>query len=183
MTEYPDQFETLWSKFPARDGKKTKKLPAFKKWKILTSDQKAALFSSVEKHNRNGTWGKYIRDLVTYINQAGWEDVIQDPKVTSNKNYHLAEKPYECSKWQALANRWMLRWLQAAGGLPDESLPMAVKIKTDTVTEMSAALDEEIGADPSREVQTEAIWTFLNVLIDRLDHDFRRNLKPLLLKG
>ena len=184
MTDYPEAFESLWSIWPKRDGRKTKKHPALKKWLLLDTTQKAALYACAEKHNRQHSWGKYIRDLVTFINQRGWEDVVEDPREAFKPSYHLAPVPeHPCTKWEALANRWLIRWLQNGGGVPDDRLQDAVDVKNACVKEMSGPLDEDIAADSSRKGQTEAVWTFLNVLVDRLDKKFDRNLKPLLLKG
>lgn len=183
MTDYDASFETLWSMYPKRNGRKTKKHPAYKKWQSLDSEQKAALRSSVEKHNRQQSWGKYVRDLVTYINQRGWEDSVDDPAAPTAR-YHVPESPpYPCTKWESLANRWLFRWLRAAQGLPETDLDAAVKIKNGCVKELSGALDEDLVNDDSRESQMDAMWTFMNVLIDRLDQRFGRNLKRLLLKG
>ncbi|MEE9158945.1 MAG: hypothetical protein V3U60_11225 [Gammaproteobacteria bacterium] len=183
MTDYPEAFESLWSVWPKRDGRKGKKFPAFKKWQALDSSQKAALLACTEKHNRQHSWGKYIRDLLTFINQRGWEDIVDDPK-TFEPAYHTApEPPHPGTKWEATANKCLRDWLRAGGGVPVDRLPEAIDIKNACVAEMSAALDEDIEKATTQHEKTEPFWTFRNVLIDRLDQAFGRELKPLLLKG
>ena len=183
MTEYPEAFESLWSIWPKRDGRKGKKFPAFKKWQVLDNGQKAALFACTEKHNRQRNWGKYIRDLLTFINQRGWEDTVDDPK-TFEPAYHLApEPPHPCSKWQAIANKCLRDWLWHAGSLNEHDLNAAITLKNECATEMAGPLDEDIAAATTLSQKSIAYWTFRNVLVDRLDQKFDRNLKPKLLKG
>lgn len=84
MTEYTSDFEATWAIYPKRDGKKTKKGPAFTAWKRLSIEQRRAVFADVRDRNNAGGWGKYIRDFVTYLNQTGWEDEWAGQKVGNN---------------------------------------------------------------------------------------------------
>lgn len=183
MKDYDAAFEGLWNVYPKRNGKKTKKFPAYKKWLTLDADDKQSLRASVEKHNRNQSWGKYIRDLVTYINQRGWEDVIEDPVQAATVRYRLPEAPaYQCDRWERIANRYMFRWIWATNGVPDERLAEAVGIKHAVLKEAVPALEEDLAADDSRAAQTEALYTFLSLLLTRLDKAFDRSGRELVLK-
>ncbi len=183
MLEYEDSFEALWKIYPKRNGRKTKKHPAYKKWQPLEASDKAALRASVDKHNRQQTWGKYIRDLVTYINQRAWEDDVDDAPSTL-PTYHPAPEPsHNCSRWQALGNRMLLTYVRAAGGLRDADMQKAVQIKNDVIDESSAMLDEEMAADKSKGAQRDAVWTFVDLLISRLDADLGRTLRSAILKA
>lgn len=185
MLEYDTGFEALWKIYPKRNGRKTKKHPAYKKWQPLEASDKAALRASVEKHNRQQTWGKYIRDLVTYINQRGWEDDVDDA-VAGTPTYHLmADPPHECTRWQALGNRILLRYVRYAGGLPKPDMQAAIEIKNGVIDESSVALDQEIAAakaDNSVTAQADAVWTFVELLVSRLDADLERDLRSAILK-
>ena len=172
--------------YPKRNGRKIKKIPAYKKWLTLDNSQKAALRSSVEKNNRQRTWGQYIRDLVTYINQSGWEDEVDDAPAAASA-YRLAPEPeYQCTRWQSLGNRILLRYMRAAGGLSKADLDKAIDIKNGVVDESSEALDHDIAAakaDDSVTAQIDAVWTFWDFLVSRLDADLGRNLRAAILKA
>ena len=71
MTDYTDEFEQkVWGPYPERNGKKTKKKPAYQKWQKLKRDEQLAVIADIGKRNRQQGWGKYIRDLVTYVPSA-----------------------------------------------------------------------------------------------------------------
>jgi hypothetical protein len=77
--EYTREFEYLWKVYPKRysaaAGRKVgkKKWPAFEKWqklpKVLQDEilTKAKFIREFE--------GDYPRDLVTWLNQRGWDDI------------------------------------------------------------------------------------------------------------
>ena len=83
-TEYTEEFEIFWKKYPKRWNRdlgvfvKRKKWPAFEKWQKLPQAirddclAKSRLIKATE-----GT----PRDCVTWLNQRGWDDIeLEKPK-------------------------------------------------------------------------------------------------------
>ncbi len=192
MSEYSDDFLDWYQEYPRHEGKRD----AMKAWGKASDSDRIAALADVQKRNRYKAWStnkKLIPLPATYLRGARFEDDWFSTFESSQKsdddrpnsglvNYVSPDPGYECTKWQSLANRWFLRWRRASGGLADDELKTGVKIKNEVVTELSAGLDEELMLnDGDRETQIDTCWTFLNVMIDRLDADLNRNLKGLLI--
>ena len=83
MTDYTASFETTWSAYPKRNGKKVGKLPAFKEWEKLSLEDQRAAYADIRDRNRAGGW-EYIQDMQRYLKHRGWDDEWTGQKVTSN---------------------------------------------------------------------------------------------------
>ena len=77
--KYSPEFEYLWKKWPKRWNRnksvwvKRKKFPAWKAWQKLDEETQRFILSVLNKARENE--GAYPRDLVTWLNQQGWEDL------------------------------------------------------------------------------------------------------------
>jgi len=144
--EYTEDFERLWKAYPARNGRKNGKKPAFVQWKKLTADEKRAAFADVEKRNRLYGWGKYIKDCERYLRHMGWHDEWQPespatpsgPVRRSPTNFHAPALPAN----QIIANKVLLAVLRNAGGVDRLTLNNLVALK-------SAILEDHIGEKPT----------------------------------
>lgn len=193
MTDYTDDYLAFYEAYPRSEGKQEGQ----KAWNGLTIGAKQAALADVEKRKRLGAYPsnkKLIQLPASYLRAARWDDDWRDTLESARKgdvdkpnsglvSYVPRETGLPLTKWESLANRWLFRWLRAGGGVDDSEVNSLVAVKNACIAEMSGPLDQDLAADNSRESQTEAIWTFLNVLIDRLDLEFGRELKPLLLRG
>ena len=79
--EYTDEFEEFWIKFPARWNAelhgyvKRKKKPAFLKWKKLKPEIRQECLTKVHLIKQYEGSASSVRDCVTWLNQAGWDDI------------------------------------------------------------------------------------------------------------
>lgn len=79
MNRYDPKFEYVWKKWPRRWSRtkgvwiKRKKVPAWKKWQTLDEATQDIIVSCVLQAREQE--GSYPRDLVTWLNQEGWEDL------------------------------------------------------------------------------------------------------------
>ena len=77
-TRYSNEFQYVWGKWPgrwnAKLGRKVKrkKQPAWKAWQKLSPDTQQLIVSCIIQARANED---FPRDLVTWINQEGWEDL------------------------------------------------------------------------------------------------------------
>ena len=193
MTDYTEDYLAFYNSYPRKEGKQDGQ----KAWNGLPAGAKAAALADVEKRKRLGAYSsnkKLIQLPGSYLRAARWEDDWETTLESSRKGgddrpntgavtYTPIDDGLDLTKWESLANRWFLKWLWHGHGLPDDLLEICISVKNTAVAEMSVALDEDLARDKSREAQTSAIETFLGVLLDRLDAEVGRNIKPLLLKG
>ena len=82
---YSEAFNSFWSLYPARRGKKSGKMPAFVAWQKAAMDEDellAACTASINKQIRDDDWtkdnGTFIPMASTWLNQRRWEDEIED---------------------------------------------------------------------------------------------------------
>ena len=82
---YSDQFNSFWILYPARRGKKSGKMPAFKAWQKSAMDEEELLLActaSINKQLRDDDWlkdnGTFIPMAATWLNQRRWEDEIEE---------------------------------------------------------------------------------------------------------
>lgn len=191
-------FDDFWTAWPRKVSKK----PAQKAWDKLQPDQQRAAIADVEKRNRFKAWSpnaRLIPHAATYLNQERFCDEWEAELASSTKSdddrpntgvvdYRPIEDTFAGTKWDALANRWCLRWfyvfcMRRGRGMQTEELEQMLTIKRRCIDEMSAALDEDLAADKGRDAQIDAIWTFLGVLVGRLDAAFETEYKPMLMRG
>lgn len=79
---YTPDFEAIWLIWPKRDGKKSGKFAAFKIWRDLDIKLRRQIYAVVR--DRQGRWGEKPKDLSTWLNQRGWEDDYEIPRVGSD---------------------------------------------------------------------------------------------------
>jgi len=182
VSDYTDDYERLWSAYPARNGKKQGKKPGFAQWQRLTADEKRAAIADVEKRNRMGGWGKFIRDCERYLRHKGWEDEWTPERATATQPSRRMPDPpaYECDKWTALGNRLLFRYIRHARGLSEPDLAAAIATRENVVQRLSAALDEEI-QDTGE--QHDSVMTFAKVFLTDLDNLLHRRLRGRIIKG
>lgn len=191
--DYTADYLAFYDAYPRHEGKQD----GFKAWRGLPQGSKVAALADVEKRNRHNAWSsnkKLVPLPATFLRGARWEDDWQSTQTSSSANrdgkpnsgpvqYRPLESEYDLDKWTRLANRWCVKWLRCCGGLTEQQLQDFMRIRAGVIAEMSAALDEDIAADGSRESQVDAIWTFLGVLTDRLDQHFGRQFKSILMRA
>lgn len=186
-TEYTDNFERAWKAYPARNGRKVGKKPAFNQWKKLTAEQKAAAFADIEKRNRQQLWGKYIRDMQRYLRDAGWEDEVEASQgdMLGNRPMPQASAPTLDLSWQErMMNRLGFNYLRRADGLPEtESL---IKIKREMLQNEVPAYQQDIDAESDEKrkvklVQDTAV-ELAEMFLTRLDMAYNLNLKGRVLQ-
>ena len=82
-----ESFAQFWRKYPRHVGKK----PAFKVWCKInpTEELLNKIIESVEKYKASRQWqrdnGMYIPHPTTFLNQARWEDEIEDGEKPWNR--------------------------------------------------------------------------------------------------
>lgn len=88
---YTPEFEQLWLVSPARNGMKKGKRVAFEKFWHLTQISRlvTAEYLCERMKKLAPQYGAYARDLVTWLNQCGWEDQAHLP---------MAAAPYDWRK-------------------------------------------------------------------------------------
>lgn len=88
---YTPEFEQLWLVSPARNGMKKGKRVAFEKFWHLTQISRlvTAEYLCERMKKLAPQYGAYARDLVTWLNQCGWEDQEHLP---------MAAAPYDWRK-------------------------------------------------------------------------------------
>ena len=195
--QYSDDYLEFYGEYPRHEGK----AEGQKAWNKLSDPERRAALADVRKRKRLGAYSsnkKLIQLPASYLNARRWDDDWEDTLQSSRKgdnelpntggvNYEPIADNWDGSKWLSLANRWAFRWFfcygMHRGGLDTDQLRDLVAIKNRAVAEMGDALDEQLQNDSSRESQIDAIWTFLNVLVDRLDQRFEVEYKPILLNA
>ena len=175
MTEYSDNFELFWKAYPARNGRKVGKKPAFAQWNKLTADQRKVAFATAEKNNRMQTWGKYVRDAQRWLRDAGWEDEIEAKQtdMLGTRPMPEAHVPEVTLPWQErMINRLFKTYVFTAMGLPEVKQALAVKheiLKTD-----APALEGEPHA--------EAAETLAGLFLTRMDLAYGLNLRDRIMR-
>lgn len=78
---YTEAFNTFWDLYPARNGSRTGKAPAFKAWQRTKVDEEELLDLCREAlawQTKSSEWvkdkGQFIPMASTYLNQRRWED-------------------------------------------------------------------------------------------------------------
>ena len=183
----PVDFDTLYEAYPRKASRKV----AEKSWNKLTDDQKAAALADVEKRTRMGFWSsnkKLIAMPATYLNQERWNDEwLDEVKPVKDENFQsLGAVDYEpidmpdLSRWAAMMNRIAFKWVWHKGGLKDEELPRFRELLKTFIKDNEAVFESEYSSG-DRHVRMEAAWTFVGLLLDQLDGEFGRRLKPKIL--
>ena len=87
LARLEESFAKFWRKYPRRVGKKT----AFKAWCKINPDEGifSKIMESVETHKASRQWqrdnGMYIPHPTTFLNQARWEDEIENGEKPWNR--------------------------------------------------------------------------------------------------
>lgn len=180
MSDYTDNYERFWEAYPKRNGRKVGKKPAFAQWNKLTTDQKRAAFSDVEKRNRQGTWGKYIRDAARYLRDYGWEDEIapEQSDMYSRRVPQASEPQIEIHWADRMMNRLFINYVFATSGLHD--VGPALDIKHGLLSLEVPALEGDVAAElmTKQAAATEIAELFLT----RLDIEYGKAAKGRVLK-
>ena len=118
---YTEEFEKkVWGPFPRRDGVKKGKRPGFEKFRKLPRSSQIDVIEDIRKRNEQGGWGKYIRDLITYLNQSGWEDEwIGSRPVTNPHKIDIPEQegPRQTCPVKIMLNQRFLEYIRDHYGL------------------------------------------------------------------
>ena len=179
MSDYTENFERFWKVYPARNGRKNGKKPAFGQWKKLTADQKRAAYADVEKRNRQQGWGKYIRDALRYLRDHGWDDEWTGAQETISHGMPEASEPERNITWQErLCNRLFKSYVLAAHGLPE--VKTALSIKQHILNVEASAFDEDIQS--GAETKVSAVETLAGLFVGRLDSAYDKRLKATVLR-
>lgn len=182
MSDYTHEYESFWEAYPARNGRKQGKKPGFAQWQRLTAAERSLASTDVGKRNRQGGWGKYIRDAERYLRHKGWEDEWTPERgpTQTERRRELPEPEFQCSRWQALGNRLLFRYLRHARGLSEPDLASALAVRDRTVSSLSFALDEEIAETGD---SRDAVTTFAKQFLTDLDNKLGRKLRGRIIKG
>ena len=185
MEEYTEAFEEFWTKYPRRIAKPA----AFKAWQKnkIEADHflSTIIRQDLEKRTRLKWWSKdstKIPHPATWLNQKRWQDENWEADVKENKSvpavarYQPIDPGPEMSVWAKWANRILLRYLRASGGLDDFN--KAVLIKNEVVKETSTAMYEDIAAGVP---YGECFLLITEMLLDRLDLELKLSLKKRVL--
>jgi hypothetical protein len=160
LSDYTENFERFWKVYPARNGRKNGKKPAFGQWKKLTADQKRAAYADVEKRNRQQGWGKYVGQAISH----GMPE---------------ASEPERNITWQErLCNRLFKSYVLAAQGLPE--VKTALSIKQHILNVEASAFDEDIQS--GAETKVSAVETLAGLFVGRLDSAYDKRLKATVLQ-
>jgi len=182
VSDYTPEYEAFWEAYPKRDGRKQGKKPGFAQWQKLSAAEKRAAQVDVEKRNRQGGWGKYIRDAERYIRHRGWEDEWspeRSPAASARRSEPLPPE-YDCDRWTQLGNRLLIRYVRHARGLSEPELASALEIRDRVVAALSGALDEEIEETGKSH---DSVMTFAKQFLSDLDNFTGRALRFRIIKG
>ncbi len=160
---YTVSFEQFWKAYPRSDGKYN----AFKAWLKNGIDDDAFLptqiLQDVDKRTRLKYWPfdkKKVPHGATWINarrweDEGWENEIKtygkekDTSLIRQSTTFVNDAP-KLSSVAAAANRFLFKYVLTAGGMLDERMQQAVRIKNSLVKEFTPMIAEEIEIDPSK---------------------------------
>lgn len=186
--KYSDDYLEFYDEYPRHEGK----ADGQKAWNNLSKTARTAAAADVAKRKRAGfypTNKKKIQLPASYLRAARWEDNWQDTLESSRKPEDdfvsrgaevippPKEKPFGGTKWDKLANRVMLKYLRAIGGLPADELVRAIEAKQAVSRECGPPFDEDIKNGASH---TDIQIDFVDVLLSRLDAATGKTLKPRL---
>ena len=177
--KYSENFEKFWAIYPRKTAKHT----AFKSWLKLGVDDDAFLpkqiVSDIEKRTRLFFWPKdktKVPHAATWINQMRWEDTGWEDEIETRKEDPVSRpreyKPIEdtsapVSEWEALLNRFWVRYVRTCGGMMPEQVTQALRIKHGVLKEMEHVVLEEIEQDESK--RTEMAEMIVSTFLLRLD--------------
>lgn len=188
MSEYTNDFELAWAAYPKRNGRKVGKKPAYAQWQKLTAEEKRIAFTDIEKRNRQGTWGKYVKDMQRYLRDHGWDDEIDSPqadmlqprKQATDSRYEGLQLPW----WDRMLKRIGTSYIRTARGLPECDTMIAVKRELEK--EIPAVLQDVDGAEDEDERKArlgEAAHTIADLFLCRLDHAYGLELRTRVLRA
>ena len=112
----------------------------------------------------------------TWINQMRWEDTGWEDEMPNRKDdpvsAPLKYRPIEdtsapVSEWEALLNRFWVKYVRHAGGIMDEQVTQSLRIKRAVLKEMVPNIEDEIEAHP--EHKGEMIEMIVKTFLKRLD--------------
>ena len=191
--EYTERFEDFWKVYPRSDSK----FNAFKAWLKNAIEDDAFLptqiIQDVEKRTRLKYWPHdktKVPHGATWLNarrweDTGWEDEIKtygkekDSPLTRHYTPVVDDGP-KLSPVAAAANQFLFKYIRVAGGLPDERMKQALRIKNDTVQELEPAIIEEIASDPSTAGEMRVM--FAETILLRLDLGLSLHLRERVLR-
>jgi len=181
LSDYTPEYQAFWEAYPKRDGRKQGKKPGFAQWQKLSVAERRAAQVDVDKRNRQGGWGKYIRDAERYIRHRGWEDEWSPERSPAAvRRSEPPEPEYDCDKWTALANRLLIRYVRHARGLSESELALALEVRDQVVAKLSGPLDEEIAETGKSH---DSVMTFSKQFLSDLDHSLGRKIRGRIIKG
>lgn len=190
MSDYTDEFEAFWSVYPRRISKST----AAKSFAKLTPEEQNLARIDVEKRTRRKWWSsdpKKIAHASTYLNQRRWEDEWEGDLVARSeagleapaRAYHPAPELPQMTKWKALANRLGLKWLRTVGGLSFDTEAENKMLMASFTEELNAVVKDGEQYLDQDEDQREAVMTFAELLLSRLDKRFGKNVTERMLRS
>lgn len=180
MPDYPSDFERAWNEYPKRDGKRQGKFPAFKAWKKLSEAEKAAARERIDRMNRAQAWGKYIRNMATWINAKGWEDDVSFPRARAAPEAPQAAEPERPLPWydRVLGRVW-LSWCLRAGGVSDATA--AIRERDELRKREVPQFTRELEAGNMS--KSECAWDLAGLYANRLDRAYGKNLRHSVMRN
>ena len=190
MSEYTEDFENFYQLYPRRVGKAM----AFKAFQKLSPEEQNLARIDVEKRNRRRWWSsdpKKIAHLSTYLNQRRWEDEWEGDLVARSeapvsagpREYKTAAPMPEMSRWKALANRLGMKWLRTTGGFSYETDAENKMLMASFAEELNAVVRDGEQYLSQEEDQKEAVMTFAELLLSRLDKRFNKSVTERMLRN
>jgi len=188
MTDYTDDYLAFYKVYPRHEGK----ADGQKAWTGLPVGAKQAALADVEKRVRLGAYSqnkKLIQLPASYLRSARWDDDWEDTLESSRKGDDLPNTgplippaphadPFGGSKWDALANRLLVKYVRTVQGMNDRDLSLAIDAKNEAVA-LGPALDEDIANGTP---QRDAVIDFASHVLKRIDVALDKNLEPRMMR-
>jgi len=195
MPNYPSDFERAWNEYPKRDGKRQGKYPAFKAWKKMSAEEKSAARERIGRMNQHSAWGKYIRNMATWLNAKGWEDEVAFPRARpAPEPAQSATEAAPLPWYERVLNRVWMSWCLRAGGVCpadcerrtsfepcEEHTEAAKRERADILRRDVPAFTEELQA--GNMTKNEAAVELAGLFCNRLDLAYGRNIRRSVMQG
>lgn len=180
MPDYPSDFERVWNEYPKREGKRQGKYPAFKVWKKMSDGEKSAARERIDRMNRAQAWGKYIRNMATWLNAKGWEDDVSFPRARPAPEAPQAAEPEQPLPWydRVLGRVW-LSWCLRVGGVEDTAKAFSERdeLRRREVREFTRELEA------GNMTAAECAWELAGLYCTRLDRAYGKNVRHAVLRN
>ena len=179
MPQYPSDFDRCWNEYPKRDGKRQGKFDALKAWNKMTEAEKLMARERIDRMNRASAWGKFIKNMATWLNAKGWEDDISFPRARAAPEAPQDAEPDRPLPWydRVLGRVW-LSWCLRAGGVPDTAA--ATRERDELRRREVPVFTEELEAGNMS--KSECAWELAGLYATRLDRAYGKNLRHAVLK-